>query len=208
MTGRMWTDSISRRELLRIAAALGGSATAAALVDACSTGQSSQPSKTSAGGPVVTIEHWDYWVSQAPYINNEIKLFEAANPGIKVKRTVNATTTYDQLFSLAQRSGNLPDTFITALSIPLNDQAAKGWLQPLNKWATGTWQRQFPPFSFVEGSNTFGGKIYSAPFSGNSPFLQLYVNTKVFKNAGLTNKDGSVKMPKTWDDVTRAADTI
>src|SRR5262249_36248738 len=56
--------------------------------------------------------------------------------------------------------------------------------------------------------NTFGGKIYTAPQSGNAPFLQLYVNTKVFKNAGLTNKDGSVKLPRTWDDVGRAADTI
>ena len=173
MTGRMWTESMSRRELLRAAAALGGSAAAVALVQACSTGQSSQPAKTSTGGPAVTINHWDYYVSQTPYIVNEIKLFEAANPGIKIKRTINASTTYDQLFSLAQRSGNLPDTFITALAIPLNDQAAKGWLQPLNKWATGTWQRQFPPFSFVEGINTFGGKIYTAPFGGHSPFLQL-----------------------------------
>ena len=208
MTGRMRVESMSRRELLRAAAALGGSAAAAALVQACSTGQSSQPAKTSTGGPAVTINHWDYWVSQTPYIVNEIRLFEAANPGIKIKRTVNATTTYDQLFSLAQRSGNLPDTFITALTIPLNDQAAKGWLQPLSKWATGSWQRQFPPYSFVEGSNTFGGKIYSAPFNGQSPFLQLYLNTRVFRNAGLTNRDGSVKLPRTWDDVTRAADTI
>src|SRR5258708_3279510 len=146
MTGRMWTESMSRRELLRAPAALGGSAAAVALVQACSTGRGSQPAKTSTGGPAVTISHWDYWVSQTPYIVNEIKLFEAANPGIKIKRTVNATTTYDQLFSLAQRSGNLPDTFITALTIPLNDQAAKGWLQPLNKWATGSWQRQFPPY--------------------------------------------------------------
>src|SRR2546430_3933687 len=33
-------------------------------------------------------------------------------------------------------------------------------------------------------------------------------NTRVFENAGLVNKDGSVKMPRTWDDVTRAADAI
>lgn len=205
MTGRMWTEPISRRDLLRIAAAVGGTASAASLIQACS-GQSSQPAK--ASGPTVTIEHWDYYVSQSPYIANEIKLFEAAHPGIKIKRTINANTTYDQLFSLAQRSGNLPDTFIAALSIPLNDQAAKGWLHPFNQWATSSWQRQFPPFSFVEGVNSFGGKIYTAPFGGHSPFLQLYVNNKVFKNAGLTNKDGSVKLPKTWDDVTRAADTI
>jgi ABC-type glycerol-3-phosphate transport system substrate-binding protein len=208
MKGGMSMDSMSRRELLRAVAALGGGGAAVALAQACGTGQSSQPAKTSTTRTAVTINHWDYWVSQAPYLENEIKLFEAANPGIKIKRTINASTTYDQLFSLAQRSGNLPDTFLVALTIPLNDQAAKGWLHPLNKWATGSWQRQFPPYSFVEGSNTFGGQIYSAPFSGHSPFLQLYVNTKVFKSAGLTNKDGSVKVPRTWDDVTRAADMI
>ena len=82
------------------------------------------------------------------------------------------------------------------------------WVQPLDKWATGTWKARFPQNSFAEHSNLIGGKTYSAPFSGTAPWLQLYINNAVFKNAGLTNADGSVKIPQTWDDVTKAAEAI
>lgn len=73
MKGRMWTGSMNRRDLLRAAAAFGGTATVAALVEACGGGPGGQPAKTSTSRSVVTIEHWDYYVSQSPYMANEIK---------------------------------------------------------------------------------------------------------------------------------------
>ncbi|HVX44027.1 MAG TPA: extracellular solute-binding protein [Mycobacteriales bacterium] len=152
---------------------------------------------------------WDWWVTQAPWIENEIKLFEQKNPKIKIDRTVNATGAYDRLFNLAERSNNAPDLFqIITTTVPLNDQVKKGWLEPINSYADSSWIRQFPPYTFVEGSNVFDGKIYSAPLTEPSAGLQLFINNKVFKDAGLTNGDGSVAIPKTWDDLTRAADTI
>lgn len=196
--------SVSRRDFLRGGAALAGTASMGALLP--SLGRTRGTSRRSAP---VTVNHWDWWVSQSPWVENEIKLFQKAYPDIKIKRTVNATATYDQLFTLAERSGNVPDTFmISTTTLTLNDQVAKGWLLPLNKWANGSWLHEFPAYSFAEGNNVNGGKVYTAPFSGNAPSFQLFVNTKVFKEAGLTDKHGNVKLPKTWDDVTHAAETI
>ena len=200
MYERLFTERMTRRGFLRVAAAVGGTTMAGGALAACGVG---------SGPGTVTVNAWDWWVSQSPWLDNEIKLFQQAHNNIQVKRTINASATYDKLFTLAERSNSAPDVFqITTDTVPLNDQVAKGWLMPLNKWATSSWRKQFPPYTFVEGTNVFGGKIYSLPLSAPSPWLQLYINNKVFRDAGLTNADGSVKIPRTWDDVTSFAQTI
>lgn len=199
MNEKLFTEQLSRRRFLAAAAALGGTSLVGGALAACGA----------AGGPSTTVSHWDWWVSQSPWVDNEIKLFGQAHPDVQVKRTINATSTYDRLYTLAERSNSAPDVFmITTETVPLNKQVANGWLLPLDRWATFSWRRQFPPYSFVEGSNMFGGKIYSAPLTAPAPWLQLYINNKVFKDAGLVNADGSVRVPRTWDDVTRSAEAI
>lgn len=192
---------MNRRDFLRAVGAVGGTAMFGGALAACGA---------LSGGPGgVTVNYWDWWVSQSPWLDNEVKLFGQAHSNVGVKRTINATSTYDRLFTLAERSGSAPDVFmITTLTVPLNQQVANGWLLPLDRWATSSWRRQFPPYSFVEGINMFGGKIYSAPFTAPAPWLQLYINNRVFRDAGLTNSDGSVRIPRTWDDVTRFAGVI
>jgi ABC-type glycerol-3-phosphate transport system substrate-binding protein len=195
-------ERMDRRTFLGAAAALGGATMLAPILAACGA--------TGGGGVGATsIDSWDWWVSQSPWLDNELKLFQQAHANIQVKRTVNATSSYDRLFTLAERSNSAPDVFmITTTTVPLNEQVARGWLHPLDHWATSSWRGRFPPYSFVEGNNMFGGKVYSAPFTKPSPWVQLYINNSVFKQAGLTNADGSVKVPKTWDDVTRSAEVI
>lgn len=184
------------------ALAVGGAAFGGALAGCGSDGDG----KNSSGR---TVAHWDWYVSQEPWVKNELKLFGRAHPEIEVKRTLNAQAGYDQLFTLSERSNNTPDTFfLSTATVPLNQQVQQGWLQPLNKWATKDWVRKFPPYSFAEGVNMFDGKIYSAPFTKPVWFVQLYINNKVFKDAGLVDSSGAVMIPKTWDDVTRAAAQI
>jgi len=76
-----------------------------------------------------------------------------------------------------------------------NVQVSQGWWMPVDKWANAAWKAQFPEGTFHEGNNVFNGKLYSAPISGAAPWLQLYINNKVFRDAGLVNSDGSVKIP-------------
>jgi ABC-type glycerol-3-phosphate transport system substrate-binding protein len=81
-------------------------------------------------------------------------------------------------------------------------------MMPVDKWATAAWRARFPQGTFHEGSNMFNGKLYTAPLGGYAPWLQLYINHRIFRNAGLINRDGSVRLPRTWDDVSRAAAAI
>jgi ABC-type glycerol-3-phosphate transport system substrate-binding protein len=190
---------LNRRSFLKTAAATTGAATLGASQVACG-GSSSN---------TTTVQFWDYWVSQAPWVDNEIKLFEAAHPNIKIKKTTNASTSYDNLFNLAVKSNKQPDVFmVTGTATPYNAQVQKGWWMPIDKWINDKWKNRFPEGTFHEGSNMFGGKIYTAPLSGSGAFLQLYLNTEVFQSAGLTNSDGSIKVPKTWDEVGSFADAI
>lgn len=191
---------LNRRSFLKTAAAATGAATLGTSLAGCGS--------TNNSG-TVTLQFWDWWVSQAAWVDNEIKLFQAAHPKITIKKTTNATATYDNLFNLAVKSNKQPDVFmITGTATPLNSQAQKGWLMPIDQWINDQWKSRFPTGTFHEGNNVFGGKTYTAPLSGNGPLLQLYINTAVFKAAGLTNSNGSVKIPKTWDDVSSYASTI
>jgi ABC-type glycerol-3-phosphate transport system substrate-binding protein len=162
----------------------------------------------SAGSGQVTIEYWDWWVTQSPTIDKEIKLFEQKYPHIKVKKTTQVFDRYTELLQLAIKGGTAPDVFLIPDKPNLVDQVKLGWLMPLNKWATKEWQAQFPAEAFAEGSNVFDGKIYTVPYEGSVPWLQFYVNTKVFRDAGLVDENGDVKVPRTWDEVREAARTI
>ncbi|GCE24868.1 hypothetical protein KDA_03520 [Dictyobacter alpinus] len=194
---------MNRRSFLQTAATTAGAATLGSALAACGA---TSPAGTS--GSTVTLKYWDWFVTQAPWVDNEIKLFQQAHPGIKVKKTTQASNTFDNLYALAVKSGNQPDVSMIAQKPNLNIQVDQGWLLPVDKWANSSWRSKFPEGTFHEGSNIFKGKLYSAPLSGTAPWLQLYINNDVFKKAGLVNADGSVMVPKTWDDVTHAAETI
>ncbi|WP_328999673.1 extracellular solute-binding protein [Kribbella sp. NBC_00709] len=193
------SSPISRRTLFRGAAALAG----AGALAGCSSGNDAQGSKAKT-----TITYWDWYASQAGWVDNEIKLFQQAHPDIAVKKTTQVSDKYADLVSLAYRSNNPPDILMVPKSPQLSQQVSQDWLLPVDKWATKSWQAGFPSDSFVEGVDVFGGKVYTAPFAAPAPSLQLYVHHGVFKDAGLTQADGSVKLPKTWDDVTAAAEAI
>ncbi|MFI5695206.1 ABC transporter substrate-binding protein [Kribbella sp. NPDC051586] len=193
------SSPISRRTLLRGAAGLAG----AGALAGCSSGNDAQGSKAKT-----TITYWDWYASQAGWVDNEIKLFQQAHPEIAVKKTTQVSDKYADLVSLAYRSNNPPDILMVPKSPQVSQQVSQDWLMPVDKWATKSWQSRFPESSFVEGVDVFGSKVYTAPFAAPAPSLQLYVHHGVFKDAGLTNDDGSPKLPKTWDDLTAAAEAI
>jgi ABC-type glycerol-3-phosphate transport system substrate-binding protein len=121
---------------------------------------------------------------------------------------VQATGVYANLYALAVKGKNVPDVGMIASEPNVNIQAADGWFMPVDKWADAAWKARFPQGTLHEGSNIFDGKLYSAPISAPSPWVQLYINNKIFRDAGLVNSDGTVKLPQTWDDVTTSAEAI
>jgi ABC-type glycerol-3-phosphate transport system substrate-binding protein len=199
---RLFDRRLSRRDFVRGATAAAGAASLGSLLAACSAGVGA------GGGKAVTITYWDWWVSQAPWVDNEIKLFQQANPGIRVRKTTTQFNQYDNLVGLSFRDAKPPDVFmVPPVLVPFNKQIQQGWIKPL-KQAGDPWTKRFPTDAFTVGSNIFNGKVYSAPQAGNAASRQLYVSVDVFKAAGLTNADGSLQLPKTWDDVTRMAQII
>ncbi|GCE22156.1 ABC transporter substrate-binding protein [Dictyobacter kobayashii] len=192
----------NRRSFLKTAAtATMGVAAFPDLFSACGNTASST-------GKTVTLQYWDSFVSQAAWVDQEINLFQQAHPSIKIKKTTQAGNTFNTIYPLSVRSGKVPDVSTIPGPDPLAAQVQKGWYLDWNRWATDSWKVRFPPQSFLEGTNVFNGKIYSAQLNSSAPFVQLYTNDQVFKDAGLTNSDGSAMVPHTWDDVTRSAEAI
>ncbi|GCE29638.1 hypothetical protein KDA_51220 [Dictyobacter alpinus] len=194
--------SMNRRRFMQAAATTATMASLADVLAACSNTASSGKSKTA------TIKHWDFYVTQGPWVDNEIKLFQQAHPDIKIKKTTQANAQYDNLVALAQRSTNIPDLALIPQTPTFYEQVKKNWWLPINKWADEKWRSRFPDLALHEGSNIFDGKLYSAPLNALAVPFQLYINNDVFRKAGLVNSDGSVKIPRTWDDVTHAAEAI
>lgn len=157
----------------------------------------------------VTLRFWSYAVSSAPFLQKEVDLFQKANPNIKVEFTTTANPQYAQTLSLAYRSGNAPDVFYIPGDINFQQMLKDKWMLGLNKWATPAWQANFPSGSFVEGDNIIDGQVISAPMYGRGAnWIQLYINNKVFRDAGLTDAKGKVRVPKTWEEQRRYAKQI
>jgi ABC-type glycerol-3-phosphate transport system substrate-binding protein len=199
-----FSSRFSRRDFVRTAATTAGVTTLGGTLVACGSGSGTSGSSSST----ITLNYWDYFVSQAPWVDNEIKLFEKAHPNIKIKKTTQLNSSYSNLYALAVKSKNAPDMAMIPGQPNFNVQVSDGWWLPLDKWANASWKAKFPAGTFHEGNNVFDGKLYSSPISGPAPWLQLYINNKVFRDAGLVNSDGSVMLPKTWDDVTHFAEVI
>lgn len=207
-----FTMQTSRRSLLKAGLAGAGVLGFGALLGACSPAAST-PSATTGGATggaqlTGTVKHWDWFVSQEPWVEAEIDLFGKAHPGLTVERTVTQTDAYPDLVALSARSNDLPDVLMIPNTPEFNEQVSNGWFRELNGLATDEWIRSFPAYSFVEGFNVFDGKLYSAPWSGRGPSLLIFINNQVFRDAGLVNADGSIQVPKTWDDVSNAASVI
>ncbi|GHO95272.1 hypothetical protein KSF_053200 [Reticulibacter mediterranei] len=158
------SSRFTRRNFVKTAATTAGAATLGGALAACGSGSGAGGSSSGT----ITLNYWDYFVSQAPWVDNEIKLFEKAHPNIKIKKTTQLNSSYANLYALAVKSKNTPDVAMIPPQPNFNIQVADGWFLPVDKWA-GTWKAQFPEGTFHEGNNVFNGKTYSAPISGAAP---------------------------------------
>lgn len=147
------------------------------------------------------IQYWDWWVTQGPAIDAIIAAFQEQNPDITVTKTTTATTSYREGLNAAVQSGSAPDIYAIPWEV-WTEYGNEGYLYDLNQFADAEeFKATFPnpDNNFVSGSNIIDGKLYSAPFGGpDKPWLQLYVHTGLYQEAGLVDDAGNLKLPTTW----------
>ncbi|MCX7026670.1 MAG: extracellular solute-binding protein [Spirochaetes bacterium] len=147
------------------------------------------------GAADVTITYWQYFYeSKVNLVDELIKNFEAANPGIKVEQVTFPYESFNQKVAASIPAGEGPDV-ITLFYGWLPMYVKAGYLQELPKtdFNKAYFDKTFYPF--VAESVDFGGKYYSAPTAVRT--LALIWNKKLFKEAGL---DPNVA-PKTLEEL-------
>ena len=158
----------------------------------------------------VTITYWDYWVTQAPALEEGIALFEEMNPNIRVQRTLQGGGGYEQIIQAAFTAGpgSTPDVFVLPENPTFPDQVRANWLLPLNDLeGFDEWYVQVPNTEFVHlngAGNTIDGRTYSTKFWGDSVWIKMFVNTQIYEDAGLTEAD----FPTTLDQLNENSRTI
>ena len=146
----------------------------------------------------VEIEYWQYTFAQrVAAIDELIKRFEAANPGIKVKHTHVPYDDFRVKIAAAIPAGQGPDVV----------QLFYGWLQdylkakllqplPVEQFDAAEIEREF--FPLVKQMKV-DGRYYAVPTAVRS--LALFWNKKLVQEAGLD----PAKPPQTLDELVEAA---
>lgn len=168
----------------RTLTALVATTTAAALLAACSGGTKS----ASGGGGSRTLTLAS--VDQGS-VEDVVKAFEKANPGVKVRFTTSGADQYQQQIRTQLSSGTAPDV----LSVwPGNGNpgathvlAEPGYLRDLSDQA---WAAKMPPA--IKSVAQYEGKTYNAIFGQNG--IGAVYNQQAMDKAGLTP-------PDTWTEL-------
>lgn len=152
----------------------------------------------------VTITYWDYWVTQAPALEEGIQVFQEMHPNIRIERTLQGGGGYDQLLQAAYTAGpeSTPDVMVVSSdNAVFAEQVKNGWLLPLNDIpGFDEWYASVPNTEFVHldgAGNTIDGKTYSTKFFGDGVWIKMFINTKLYEDAGLTEAD----FPTTLDQL-------
>ncbi len=128
--------------------------------------------------------------------------FMAENPDINIIPDTYAFDT--KTFTMKAAANQLPNlyvTYYTEISQIIKSGYAADITPILKKYG---WDKAINP-DLLELC-TVDGKVYGLP---QSVYAQgLYINKKLFKEAGLVNEDGSIKTPDTYDEVAEFSQII
>jgi ABC-type glycerol-3-phosphate transport system substrate-binding protein len=169
----------------RFLAALGTSAAGLALAG-CAGQSIGDPGQTQRAD-AVTLTQWDWWVTQTPWFDQEIALFQAEHPGIRIERVMQ--TAMDTALPLSYAEDSMPDLYIGGPSLPAQldeDQILAYDLASFSDFEA--FRRGFPTpeLDFAAGRNVFDGRVYTAPREARSAWWnQLFVNLDVLAQYGV-----------------------
>jgi multiple sugar transport system substrate-binding protein len=147
----------------------------------------------------VTLEMvvWNYSIDT---IQDNIKKFEAVNPGIKVNLTDYTWPDYQDSLILRFRGGT-PTDVIYGGQDWLPAWAAAGFVAPLDKIAPADkldpLKKDMAPFSL--GDMTYKNELYGLPYYADT--ISFVYNKKILEDKGIA-------VPTTWEEVTQAAEKL
>lgn len=137
----------------------------------------------------VTITYWQYdFRSKVEAVNELIKKFEAANPGIKVQHQTFPFDAYQQKVASSIPAGQGPDV-VNLFYGWLPTWVKAGYLQPMPAEYIKVLDSEF---SSLAQAAKVGGRLYGMPTAVRS--LALFYNRDLLNAAGFKNP------PKTWDE--------
>jgi len=155
----------------------------------------------------VTFRWVDSGDSKALFFRAYFDAFTQAHPNIRFDYLGLPWTEIEQIVPLGVRNGNAPDVFQVPPSVPVAEAVREGWVRPIDDLIPNfaAWQAAFPPASFVEGVNVFGGRVYTFPRSTSKRGVHLtFFNRPLMEAAGYNPEE----TPLTWDTFRDAARKI
>ncbi|MFZ2361597.1 MAG: extracellular solute-binding protein [Anaerolineae bacterium] len=164
--------------------------------------------ESATGQEPVRITFWE-WFGGAwgDFFEEEAQRFHAAHPDVVVEVShFPDQSAYREVLALAFESGSAPDTFLRRHTF--SQVFENGWAQSIDPWLTPEWLAKFPEASFVETKNVWDGRTYAFPVTALKLDRVIYVNEDMFRAAGLTDAEGNITVPETWDDLRSMAKKI
>jgi multiple sugar transport system substrate-binding protein len=204
---------VSRRDALRLA----GSATAGTLLAThgvhLATAQTPPPAdliqipEPGPGFPqeAVSFSWMDNGGAKTRFFDAFFPSYQEAHPNVTVEYTALATPQMSEAIQAGLQNGNAPDVFQMPSGVTPAQAVQEGFIAPLDDVIPDfdAWKAALPPQTLQEGTNVFGGKVYSFPVNGTSReyLTLLYFNTELLQRAGYDPLGSSL----TWDEFRKAA---
>ncbi|OHD76771.1 MAG: hypothetical protein A2V99_02290 [Spirochaetes bacterium RBG_16_67_19] len=142
----------------------------------------------------VTLEFvvWNYSLET---IQDNIALFEKANPNIKVNVKDYTWPTYHDTMVLRLKGKTRTDVFYNGEDW-LPEFAAAGWVAPLEDYFPEVRKYKEKTASYALADMTYNGKLYGLSYYAD--LITFQYNKKILKDKGITP-------PNNWDDVLNAS---
>lgn len=189
---------MSRRGFLRSSLAVAAGAAIVATTTGCGV---VGPTRTAA-----EITHVDTFVGEAASFWEKYIAQFKQDTGITVKHLPIPFQGYHDKMVSQTSAQSLPDVIWT-FDATVAEQVSLGGLKDLQPFANN----EGPNFSSDFTDDTWnavqwGGKLYGIPFT--SATVGLFMNTKMFKEAGLADAQGKPIPPKNWDQMLEYIKTL
>ncbi len=152
------------------------------------------PLSSVATAQEVTLEFvvWNYSLET---IQDNVKKFEADNPGIKVNVTDYTWPDYHDTMVLRLR-GNTQTDVIYGGQDWLPSWASAGWLVPLEDYFPDVVKYKEKTTDYALSDMTYNGKLYGLSYYAD--IISFIYNNQILE-------DNGIPVPQTWDDVLQAS---